>query len=60
MEATRMYEKLIHKAKAIKLGAAVSCWQCPGVGGVRLGGRREQNLPASVNRGHIAREWLGM
>lgn len=52
MEATRMYEKLIHKARAIKLGAAclmLASW--PQVGGARLGGRREQNLPTSVNRG---------
>jgi hypothetical protein len=52
MEATRMYEKLIHKAKAIKLGAAcIVLAEWPKVGGARLGGRREQNFPTSVIRG---------
>lgn len=50
MEATRMYEKLIHKARAIKLGAACTVLaEWPGVGGARLGGRRQQNFPTSVN-----------
>lgn len=52
MEATGMYEKLIHKARVIKLGAAcIVLAEWPGVGGGRLGGRREQNFPTSVNRG---------
>lgn len=52
MEATRMYEKLIHKDRAIKLGeACIMLAEWPRVGGARLGGRREQNLPPSVNGG---------
>lgn len=38
MEATRMYEKLIHKARAIKLGAAcIMLAEWPGVSGARSG-----------------------
>lgn len=54
MEATRMYEKLIHKTRAIKLGAA--CTVLAEWPGWRV---KEQNFPTSVNRGRAAREWLG-
>lgn len=61
IEATSVHEKLTHKSRAVKL--AVACivlaeWR--GVGGVRLGGRREQNLPTSAYREDVTREWLGM